>query len=328
MRPRQLLLGIDLGSAAVKVVALESGHGPRRLVGAGWTPLPGQPGSETERPDSEQLAGAVSRALEQAGVEASPRHRTVVGIGGTGLALRLLSLPRLAEAEAREAVKWEAAQSLPFPVEEAVFDFHLFPGAGEQMEVLFVAARAAWVEAVTAAVLKAGLEPGAVDAAPLALGRTLQAVGWTGAGRMVATIDLGHAVTEVGLFRGDDLVFGRVIPGGRQALSPVLTQAAAAAEEPPGAYVDLMDPVRELAHEVQRSLDYYRAQHQWLEVDQLAVTGCGAGAPELVQFLGEATGIPARLLPVAKAVTASSSIPVPWDELGVAVGLALREVAP
>lgn len=301
------------------MAALDLAQGRLALAGAGRAAWP-EPlvGDDPEG----RLAAAITAALDQAGLAVPKGCRAVLGLGGPAVAVRLLSLPRLEKEEAREAVKWEAAQSLPFPVEEAVFDFHPFPAAGERMEVLFVAARAAWVEAATAAALLAGLEPVAVDLAPAALGRTLKAVGWARNEQMVATVELGQGYAEVGLFRGEDLVFSRVVPGGLRWLR----REASAAGELGGLDALESAPSQQLAAEVQRSLDYYRAQHEWLDVEELAVTGAGAADPELVNYLGEATGIPTRVLPVAQALPARNAVDVPWDELGVAVGLALREV--
>jgi type IV pilus assembly protein PilM len=352
LRFEQRVIGLDVGATTVKLVALRRGKDGPEVLGAGAASLPEGAMNETGVADSELVAGVIQEALAEARVEGRVR-RAVAGIAGRYLTVRALTVPTMDHSELREAVKWEMAQYLPYPVEESVFDFvELGPGASSgTIEVLSVTTRRTVVDGFIQAIELARLEPVALDAVPFALGRVfvpepdeyaapgiLQAAAALdgAAEEVVAVADLGADGTEISVFRRGRLRVSRSIPiGGARftaAIAKELNLSRPDAEEAKirgtaavGRAVE--EVAAELAEELQRSLDYFRAQTHWLPVSRVHLTGGGARLRGLDRLLADHLGTrvdagpPRETLPgrLGEAVAAGGVPPV-------ALGLALWEV--
>jgi type IV pilus assembly protein PilM len=356
------VLGLDLGGAAVKLAHVKAGKAGPELLGAAQVQMPEGAMSEIGVADADLVAGAIREALVEAGV----RRRllpVVTGIPGRHLAVRALTVPTMDHSELQEAVKWEAAQYLPYAVDEAVFDFVELGAGGSPgtLEVLSLATRRVVVEGFVHAIELAGLEPAALDALPLALGRVYfpepeefgMALGLReaaaadgGAEEASAIADVGATTTDVSIFRRGRLRVSRSIPLGgarftgavaeRCSLNPAaaeelkLRSGRVAADGVPGEGPEallaqaLTGVAEELAEEIQRSLDYFRAQSHWLPVNRLRLTGDGARLAGLDRLLEEHLGLkvepPEALPPIPAALAqAVASGQVSAGSLGLAL---------
>ena len=74
-------------------------------------------------------------------------------------------MDRMKEQEAREVIRWEAEQHVPFDMENVNLDFEILDpeGDGLEMSVLLVAAKRDLVQGRTALLSDAGLEPVRID---------------------------------------------------------------------------------------------------------------------------------------------------------------------
>lgn len=359
------VIGLDLGATTAKLVGVRTGKEGPEVLGAGVAPLPEGAMNEAGAADPELVSGAIREALAEAGVGSGTRQ-AVAGVAGRFLTVRVLAVPTMDHSELREAVKWETAQYLSYPVEEAIFDFvELGPGVSAgTLEVLSVSTRKSVVEGLIRSVELAGLEPVALDAVPFALGRVfvpepdeyappgvLQAAATLDGveDEVVALADIGATGTEVSVFRRGRLRVSRSVPlGGARFTAAIakelnlsqpaaeqlklqeadLARAEETTESRAGAIGRSVQAVAlELADEIQRSLDYFRAQTQWLPVSRLHLTGGGARLRGLDRFLADHLGTrvdagpPRNTLPgrLAEAVAAGGVPPT-------ALGLALWEV--
>jgi Tfp pilus assembly protein PilN len=159
-------LGLEIGSDALRWVELEEERGRLTVRSSGATGLPAA---------REERAAEALRALVS---ERRWRGREVtVALPREAVTLRWLSLPTASREETSGMVELEAAQSLPFPAEEAAWDFVATPGGGGRQDLLLVAARRALVRARREWVEGAGLRVGAVSADPLATAALYRATG-------------------------------------------------------------------------------------------------------------------------------------------------------
>ena len=173
------LIGLDIGTNAVRVVELEPAGELPRVTSFGQVAL-----APTAIRDGEVVdVAAVTAAIQRLWKELSLRKGDVrVGVASPRVLVRTVDLPAMSEADLAGALRFQAQELIPIPMEEAVLDFQVLEdlapptGAGvdepppaPMVRVLLAAAHRDLVASLVAAVRGAGLTVSAVDLVPLAL---------------------------------------------------------------------------------------------------------------------------------------------------------------
>lgn len=346
-----MAIGLDIGSSAVRAVQLERKRaGTLRLTHRGEVALP--PGAVVDG-DVVQPE-VVTEALRGLWKRANLRERTVaVGLASQRVTVRQIDLPDLPDADLRDAVRLQAQDQLPIPIDEALLDHvvverYAVGDDRKNVRVLLVAAEQEMVERLLSAVTAAKLRPAVVDLDAFALIRSL-ARSPAETDQVEIIVDVGAAVTKIAVHRGGSPLFVRMVRLGgdsaTRALQEVLDlgweEAEAAKLEASGAMAGgaeldaederarvLNDGVQRVITEVRRSLDFFHAQHADVAVKRALLSGGASLAPPLADRLEAVLelpvehGAPLEGLDVAGAAQGGDSTsgdPV----LAVAVGLAL-----
>ena len=89
----------------------------------------------------------------------------MIAVGGRDVIIKKISMDRMKEAEAREVIRWEAEQHVPFDVESVELDHQTLDpnGEGTQMDVLLVAAKRELIESKLRVLIEAGVSASVVD---------------------------------------------------------------------------------------------------------------------------------------------------------------------
>ncbi|MDN2698868.1 pilus assembly protein PilM [Janthinobacterium sp. SUN073] len=177
------LLGIDMADDAVRVVELRRRRGKLSCRHCGSAALAAGVMLEGHVEDPQGLASAVRLACRNSG---SACTRVALAMPATALITHAIRLPAgLPEEQLEILVELEAAQYMPFALEDASLDFYQLgpapPFAGQtqqEIEVLLVAARRASVQRRLDAATAAGLTPIVMDSEALALQAALAQGGW------------------------------------------------------------------------------------------------------------------------------------------------------
>lgn len=172
---RHLAVGLEVGTSALKVVALRPGT-PPTLQHLGVRPMPPGVIHDDGILDEAALKGELQTLFEAAGV----RQRSVVTAVSNRLAItRNLQLPKMPLKDLQKAIPWEAERYIPFPIDDVAFDYFILdhpddvPDGGE-IEVVVAATRLDLVTQLAHALRGAGLEPVVLDIKPFALLRALK----------------------------------------------------------------------------------------------------------------------------------------------------------
>jgi type IV pilus assembly protein PilM len=167
------VVGLDVESGFIAAAELGSGGAPV-LHRAATTPL--MPGvfHEGEVTDVDALADQLKLFF----AEHKLAKRVRLGLASQRVALRVLDLPAIQDdVELEAAVRFQAQEELPMPLEQAVLDHRVLEryddGETARMRVLVVGARRDSVEHLLAATRKAGLTPELVDLSAFAMVRAL-----------------------------------------------------------------------------------------------------------------------------------------------------------
>ncbi len=173
------LIGLDVGTNAVAVAEVTNGGAPR-LTAFGQVALPRDAMQEGEVVDQDALVEAVKRLRTEVGVRKAPVR---LGIATPRLIVRQVEMPVMSREDLAGALRFQLADLIPIPVEDALVDFAVLdevPGSPESgtepvMRVLLAAAQRSMVQRLVDAVERGGLPVESVELIPLALIRSLAA---------------------------------------------------------------------------------------------------------------------------------------------------------
>jgi type IV pilus assembly protein PilM len=336
------LVGLDIDATGI-VAASVVVNGRVRIERVAFTPL--EPGiiRDGEVADVDGLADALRTLYrENKGLDKHVR----VGLANQKIVVRVVDLPYLEDAKELEAaVRFQAQDQLPMPLEHAVLDHHQLEvvedETGRRLRVLLVAARREMVERVLAALRSAGLKPEGVDLSAFATVRALHRAGPDE--ELVLYLAIG-GLTNLAVARGTECTFARASGSGVEALAVELAERAALTlEHAYGwlAHVGVQDPVedvtgdrqivdhtrqilldgvRRIASEVRSSLDFHRMQEDAGTVSRAVMTGPASAIPGFDVALASELGIP-----VEQGLVDGAPGGVDAGRVTVAAGLALME---
>lgn len=309
------LIGLDVGTTAVRAAECAPGKEGRTLARFAQIGLPGTAAPEGEVADPSAVTSSIKEALRRGGFRS---RKVAVGVANQKVVVRQVDLPFMEEAELRSSLQFQVQEFIPIPVEDAILDFQVLEEfAGEEGErrikVLLVAAQRGMVEALVAAVQQAGLDPVLVDLAPFAALRacTPDMPPMLASRESEALVDIGGGVTNIVLHEQGVPRFVRILPMGgsdvteslmgtlgippedaesvkarlglaAEAGAPVAEGAATIIENRASAFID----------EVRGSIDYYLGQPNAAQITRVALTGGGARLPNLRVRLEAALHIP------------------------------------
>lgn len=150
-------IGLDLGSTSVKSVELTWDGKSATLSGLACA----------ERCPGEELAETLGRVLGQAGLKG---REVTMAVGGRGVLVRYVPMPKASDAELRQAMPFEAERLLPLDLEEMRLDYQVLgprmDGNGQETEEVSVLLAACRRDEVLERIELArgrGLVPGVVD---------------------------------------------------------------------------------------------------------------------------------------------------------------------
>ena len=191
-------VGLDIGSGLIKVAVIDHTKGGPELVKVTITPLLADAIVEGEVMDPGIVSEAIQTAMAAAGVKTK---EVVTAVGGRDVIIKKIQIERVKEQQARELMRWEAEQHVPFDMESVELDFQILdPDAeGLEMSVLLVAAKRDLIENKLRLLVDAGLNPSIVDVDAFALHNAFSVNHPDGMQGVVGLVNIGHEVTNVNI---------------------------------------------------------------------------------------------------------------------------------
>ncbi len=243
------IIGLDVEAGSVAAAEVDGGHS-REVSRVSITPLEGGLIKEGEVIDPSGLSAALRATFAEHKLPKTVR----VGVANQRVVVRYFRLPLIEDpAELETAVRFQAQEQLPMPLDEAILDHQVVArSVGEDgtrsMEVVAVAARRDMVQSLLAAVTGAGLKPVGIDLSAFALIRALSprdgaANGANGASETAEAPGDGSAsaepesnpasaclycnlgeVTNLAVARGSACLFTRISPFGVEVVAQRLAE--------------------------------------------------------------------------------------------------------
>jgi type IV pilus assembly protein PilM len=195
---KKTTVGLDIGSGLIKVVVIDHSKGAPELVRVAIAPLLADAIVEGEVMDPGIVSDAISQALSAAGIKS---REVVTAVGGRDVIIKKIQIERVKEQQARELMRWEAEQHVPFDMESVELDFQILDpdDEGLEMSVLLVAAKRELVDAKLRTLTDAGLTPVVVDVDAFALHNAFELNHPDAMTGVVGLINIGHEVTNINI---------------------------------------------------------------------------------------------------------------------------------
>ena len=268
-----------------------------------------------------------------------------VGIANARIVVRPLDLPPMSDAkELAAAVRFQAAQELPMPLEQAVLDYQdmgvVETPDGPRQRVVVVAGRRDMIEAVLASVRAAGLRVEGIDLSAFAM---IRALGPDSEPTLYLSVG---GVTNLAIADDRGCSFTRISPTGLESMAADVAERCAMPLEEARAWLTrvgllaaperfegdaetaamvrtvLDSGVRKLSGELRFSVDFHQSSGG-APVERVVLTGPATRVPNFASSLERELGIAVEERVVDDG---GAALGVDASRVTVAAGLAVEEV--
>ncbi|HEX6900457.1 MAG TPA: type IV pilus assembly protein PilM [Thermoanaerobaculia bacterium] len=346
-RTKKGVVGLDIGSSAIKLVELRERKGEFSLQRLGVEPLSPEAIVDGSIMDSSLVVDAIHRLNDTTKAKGA---NFATSLSGHSVIIKKIQLPAMSEEELADSIQWEAEQYIPFDINDVRLDYVVLsegePGR-DNMEVLLVAVKRDKVNDYVSVISQAGKTPSIVDVDVFAVQNAYEVNYDLDPRKVVALINMGAGVTNINILARGGTVFWRDISfGGNQfteALqrefnlsfpqSESLKQGESVDRYSPADARPVLDAVSaEMASEIRKTFDFFSATSSEGPVDELVLSGGCALTPNLEQVLRDRFQVPTELMnPLRKIQFKESDFDAAWLQsiapmAAVAVGLAIRKV--
>lgn len=214
-RRQPSLLGIDIGSTAIRLIELARDGKPGahgyRVESCALESLPASQHREVKDADHVSIGEAIRKAVARSG---SRTKVAAVAIPASATITKVIPLGAgLTDSELEARIEIDADQYIPYPQDEVNLDFTVLgpsvtPG---EVDVLLAATRREIVDYYLAALEYAGLKAAIVDVEPYALENA--SILCLGAAQIedctTAITDIGATATRILILRGERMIYSR-----------------------------------------------------------------------------------------------------------------------
>lgn len=334
-------VGLDIGSGLIKLVVITHGGSGPTLTKVAFTQVVDDAIVEGEVMDPGLVADAIRGLFASSGIK--PKQ-VVTAVGGRDVIIKKISMDRMKESEAREVIRWEAEQHVPFDMDNVELDFQILDPDGDalQMSVLLVAAKRELVENKLALLSEVGVQPSIIDVDAFALHNAFE-VNYPDAMRgVVGLVNIGHEMTNVNILEDGIPILTRDLPVGTRRFREDLMRERGMSVSDADALLqgheltEVLAPfvtarAEDLAVGIDRAAAFLQTStRSSAGLTRLFTSGGGARIPGLGKALGDRLRLPVQLanpierLQVADGVFDTMSVDDVAPLLMLPVGLALR----
>ncbi len=342
----QLVVGLDIGTSAVRAAELDVHHARPVLLTYGQVGLPPDSLVEGEIHHTGPVTEAIKKLWTNGQFSSSS---VIVGIAGLRAITREIDLPFVPDDEVQSAVRFQSEEVIPFPPEQTILSSQVLadytsPEGDKMRRVLVAAAHVDLVNGMIETVEEGGLTVVGVDLISSALVRAIG--GPEEADRPEAIVSVGAGLTVVVVHQSGRPQFVRTIGSGGN----LTTAAIAAALDVPMADAEglkrrigelvgqqqtaeraTQNTMNELVGEIRNSIQYFASLPGRLPVSRVLMTGGGSALHGLVPLLEAQVHLPVvRVSPLSRLDVSKLALTEEHAEeigtvLATPIGLALPE---
>jgi type IV pilus assembly protein PilM len=341
------VVGLDIGSSAVKAVELKSVGKGFKVTAFGIEPIPPDSIVDGAIIDGTAVADAIRRLFDN---KAFKSKDVAASLSGNAVIVKKINLPVMTEAELAESIYWEAEQYITFDIQDVNLDYQILDaGTGEEakgtMDVLLVAAKKEKIADYTGVISQAGRIPVVVDVDAFALQNAYEVNYGLEPDQVVVLLNAGASAININIVTGDQSVFTRDISLGGNAYTeavqkelnlPFDTAEQLKKGQPvDGVTFEQVQPILQamtesVLLEIQKTFDFFKATASSDRIDRIVMSGGASRVDGFAQALQERFGTnvesfdPFRKIAFDAQKFGVNDPDTAIPTAAVAVGLALR----
>lgn len=340
------VLGLDIGTSSIKIVELDVKKTGITLNRFAMLQTPDISMAGGEIVDLQPISSVVQRLVQEI---KSNRKSACVGLWGSSVIVKKISVPKMDLKLIPDQVRWEAEQYIPFDINDVNLDYHVLSSSRESdvLDLLLVAARHEQILKFVEISETSGLSCTHLDINGFALANCFSKNYKIGSEDVVAVLNIGAQYTNFIVLKGKSLIFCRDIPVGGMIYTADIQKtmgisipeaeslklSASSQDAVPEEVSQVIQASHEIfCDEIQGSLDFFHNTTPGVTVNKCFVTGGGSRTPGLIEYMSQALKMPCEPLnPFAKIkynqrVFNSEYINQISDFIPVVLGLGMRSV--
>jgi len=278
---KKTFLGLDLGSNLIKAVRLSYKEGDKsHLDFCGVLDISGS---------KESFVEPLKKFITENRLDSA---QSCVCIDDSSLKIRKLELPKMPEADLKEAVKWKMRDVVEGPIEEFIVrSSSVTPESdnAKQVDLVGYAIRKETVKKVLSELEKAGIKIDLVEPSVVSLAAAVEPI-YPSDNEWVATLDLGATKSLMIITGHTRFYFSRPLSGIK---IPKTDEEKASFNQ-------------RLAAEIQNTIDTFSITFHVDKINRILLSGGGAQIPGLCDYLSKNLAIPTDILNAFKNIEIES----------------------
>jgi len=338
------IIGLDIGSNAIKLVELKETKNAHQLKNIGESLLNPDAIADKAIVNPDHVIDSLTELLEDLRIKTK---NVVISISGNSVIIKKVSLPVMNDDELRQAIPWELQQFIPQSIEDINYDFQVLPGEDSEgrMEVLIAAAKKDLTNDYMQIVNEVGLNPVVVDIDLFAL-ENMYEVNYSEIDGILALVNIGATITNINILKDGISIFTRDLSmGGHQYNEWIQKEFDVGYDEAENMKLSLMgnnippdlkritdDFIESICGEIKRTMDFFSSTLINDSVSKIMICGGSSKVPQLGLALEDITSCrveninPFRNISYNERDFDSEYLKDIAPKMGVAMGLALRKI--
>src|SRR5215216_2457924 len=289
-RRTKAVVGLDIGSSAIKAVELKPAGKGFRVAAFGTEPVPPDSIVDGAIIDGAAVAEAIRRVFES---KAFKTKEVAASLSGNAVIVKKISLPVMTASELDESIYWEAETYIPFDIQDVNLDYQILdagtgPDSKGTMDVLLVAAKKEKIADYTGVISQAGRLPIIVDVDAFALQNAYEVNYGLEPDAVVVLLNAGASAININIIAGSQSVFTRDISMGgnsyTESVQKELNLPFESAEQikrglpVEGVTFEDVQPVlhamtENVLLEIQKTFDFFKATASSDRIDRIVISG-------------------------------------------------------
>ncbi len=339
----ELVVGIDIGTHAVKVCQLKRTDKAYAVVNLGSATLPEGAVDDGTLNDPEVVGQTIKELFKNLKIK---KKKVGFSISGYSVIVKKVNLQVMSEEELEEHIQSEAEQYIPFDIDDVYLDFQDLKtnrGDEDRTDVMLVAAKKEVVDEYLEMLGGLGLVPVIVDVDGFAMENTYEYN--YPKSTNVALVDIGASKMNINIISNGISVVARDIVVGSQQLTEQIeaafdltyeeAEALKLGHTPPG---EMQEEIEEIFSstctqwvlEIKKAIDLYHANNEDSPLSRLVLSGGGSKVAGLQEYLADETGLVVELFnPFSNMNVNQKKIDPNYlsnigPEMAIATGIAIR----
>jgi type IV pilus assembly protein PilM len=337
------LFGLDIGHTSLKAVQIARAPGkPPEITGYGSGEFDAKAIENGVIVKPEIIAAAMHQLFEKTMVGTIDHRRVACSLPTSRTFSRPMKVPAMDNSQIMDAIRLEAEQYIPIPLNNLYLDYEITSQAPDGIELLLVAVSKTIVDSYLKLLEALELEPVVFEPTISAASRIVQMIEKSNAEPAII-VDIGSVASDIAVFDKTLLVTSTVSTGGdnitdaiatglrvsRQQALTLKNQYGISYSEKQQRIIGAIKPNLEIFTDaIHKSMRYFaeHAAKSGSQISQVITVGGGSVMPGLNQYLSKELRLPVHNLDPWQTIN-FSSLPLPpeSDQAGyvIAAGEAL-----